>query len=315
MNILLTGGAGFIGSHLADAYLRQGHTVVIVDDFNTGRESNVPAGARVEHLDVRDKGLMAVFERHQIEFVNHHAARADVRDAVDHAELYLDVNVRGGLNLLECARRVGVRGIVFASSGGCSYGEPEYVPTDEAHPVSPHDPYGASKVAFEVYMQTYSHLYRIPHTIFRYPNVYGPRQDPFGESAVIAIFSGRMLQDLDVTIFGDGEQVRDFVFIDDVVKANLMATDRGANRVYNLGWGKGVSVNQISQRLAAITGYGRPPVYAPPRLGEITRSVLDSKRIRAEWGWHPSVELDEGLRRTVEHIRLHALTPDPPVAH
>lgn len=315
MNILLTGGAGFIGTYLAEAYLRAGHGVVVLDDFSTGRESNVPAGALIERLDIRDPALATVFERHRIDFVNHHAARADVRDSVKRPELYLDVNVRGGLNLLECARRVGVRGFVFASSGGCSYGEPQYVPTDEAHPLNPHDPYGASKVAFELYLQTYSQLYEIPYTLFRYPNVYGPRQDPFGESAVIAIFGGRMLRDLEITIFGDGDQIRDFVFVEDIVAANLMATERSANRAYNLGWGAGVSVNEIFRKLASITGYAQAPVHAPERLGEISRSVLSSERIRADWGWRPAVALEEGLRRTVEHLRTHVLAAGPPVSH
>lgn len=303
MNILLTGGAGFIGSYLAQAYLRDGHRVVIVDDLSTGRPERVPAGAVFERLDVRDAALADVFARYQIDFVNHHAARADVRDSVKHPELYLDVNVRGGLNLLECARRANVRGFIFASSGGCSYGEPVYVPTDEKHPLQPHDPYGTSKVCFELYLQTYAQLYDIPYTIFRYPNVYGAGQDPFGESAVIAIFAGRMWRDLDVTIFGDGEQLRDFVYVEDIVRANLLATAHSANRAYNLGWGVGVSVNQIFSGLAAVTGYARQPVYAPPRLGEISRSILTSAQIRADWGWRPQVALEEGLRRTAEHIR------------
>ena len=307
MNILLTGGAGFIGSHLADAYLREGHVVVILDDFSFGREANVPAGAIVEHLDIRDPALPQVFEKHRIDFVNHHAARADVRDAVKHPELYLDVNVRGGLNLLECARHANVRGFVFASSGGCSYGEPNYVPTDEDHPLNPHDPYGASKVAFELYLQTWSNLYQVPYTIFRYPNVYGPRQDPFGEAAVIAIFAGRMLQHLEVTVFGDGDQVRDFVFVDDIVQANLMATEKSANRAYNLGHAAGVSVNDIFGRLAAIIGYKESPIYEPARQGEIRRSVLLSECIRDDWGWRPKTLLEEGLRRTVEHVRTHEI--------
>ena len=309
MNILLTGGAGFVGSHLADAYLRDGHTVIILDDFSFGRESNVPTGAIVERLDVRDPALSQVFERHRIDFVNHHAARADVRDALKHPELYLDVNVRGGLNLLECARHANVQGFVFASSGGCSYGEPDCVPTEEEHPLNPHDPYGASKVAFELYLRTWFNLYQIPYTIFRYPNVYGPKQDPFGEAAVIAIFAGRMLRHLEVTIFGDGDQVRDFVFVDDIVQANLMATKRSANRAYNLGHGAGVSVNDIYGNLAKIIGYEQPPVYAPARQGEIRRSALSSKRILADWGWRPQIFLGEGLRRTVEHIRTHELAP------
>ena len=307
MNILLTGGAGFIGSYLAEAYLRAGHRVVIVDDLSTGRVSRVPDGAILERLDVRDPALAGVFERHAIDFVNHHAARADVRDSVKNPELYLDVNVRGGLNLLECARRAKVRGFIFASSGGCSYGEPIYVPTDERHPLQPHDPYGTSKVCFELYLQTYSQLYAIPYTIFRYPNVYGARQDPFVESAVIAIFAGRMLRELDVTVFGDGEQLRDFVYVEDIVRANMMATERSANRAYNLGWGVGVSVNDIFRGLARALGYLRQPIYAAPRLGEISRSILTSAQIGADWGWQPQVTLEEGLRRTAEYIRDYEL--------
>jgi UDP-glucose 4-epimerase len=312
MNILLTGGAGFIGTYLAEAYLREGHRVVILDDFSTGSVSNVPQGAIVERMDVRDPALRDVFSRHRIDFVNHHAARADVRDSIEHPELYLDVNVRGGLNLLVCARYAKVKGFVFASSGGCSYGEPEYVPTDERHPVNPHDPYGTSKVAFELYLRTYSQLYEIPYTIFRYPNVYGPRQDPFGENAVIAIFAGRMLRNLEVTIFGDGTQVRDFVCVDDIVRANLIATEKSANRTYNLGWGVGVSVNEIFEKLAAIIDYTPPPLHGPERLGEISRSILSSEQVRADWGWQPAITLDDGLQRTANHLRTQ-LAGHPPV--
>jgi UDP-glucose 4-epimerase len=307
MNILVTGGAGFIGSHLVRAYLRAGHRVVVVDDLSFGKRSRVPPEAAFEQLDIRDPGLKDVFERHRIDFVNHHAARADVRDSIKHPELYLDVNVRGGLNLLELCRRAGIKGFIFPSSGGCSYGEPQYVPTDEGHPLTPMDPYGASKVAFELYLQTYAQLYGIPFTIFRYPNVYGAGQDPFGESAVTGIFAGRMLRDLDVTIFGDGQQVRDFVYIDDVVRANMMATEHAASRAYNLGWGAGVSVNTIFRTVAGITGYAKRPIYAPHRLGEISRSVLTSARIRTDWGWEPRVTLDDGLRRTVDYVRAFDL--------
>ncbi|MEW5984338.1 MAG: NAD-dependent epimerase/dehydratase family protein [Acidobacteriota bacterium] len=307
MNILVTGGAGFIGSHVAEAYLREGHRVVIVDDLSTGRESNVPSGASFERLDIRDPGLSDVFAVHGIDFVNHHAARADVRDAVRNPRLYLDVNVAGGMNLLECARAFGVKGFVFASSGGCSYGEPQYVPTDERHPLSPHDPYGASKVCFELYLQTYHSLHDIPYTIFRYPNVYGPRQYPFGEAAVAAIFSAKMLTKQPVTIFGDGTQVRDFVYIDDVVRANVLATGRSAAATYNLGWGRGVSVNDLFQCLKGITGYEGLPIYAGSRLGEISRSILGAELIRHELGWEPEVDLMEGMRRLVTHIRNHEL--------
>ena len=302
MNILVTGGAGFIASHIAEAYLREGHRVVILDDLSTGREANVPSGAVLERLDVRDPAVRGVFERHQIDFVNHHAARADVRDSVKNPGLYLSVNVEGGLNLLECARQHGVKGFVFASSGGCSYGEPQYVPTDESHPLNPHDPYGASKVCFELYLKTYEQLYGIPYTIFRYPNIYGPRQNPFGEAGVIGIFIVRMLQGLPVTIYGDGAQLRDFVFVDDIVAANVAALTRCANQTFNLGWGTGVSVKQVFDELKALLGYDRPAIFAPPRLGEISRSVLTAGRIAAEWQWAPRVDLAQGLKRTLDYI-------------
>lgn len=303
MKVLLTGGAGFIGSWLAEAYLREGAQVVILDDMFSGREENIPAGAIMERMDVRDPDLGRLFRIHGFDVVNHHAARADVRDAVRDPFPYADVNIRGGINLLECCKRHPVKAFLFPSSGGCSYGEAQYVPTDEDHPLKPEDPYGTSKVCFEFYLRTYNFLYSLPYTIFRYPNVYGPRQNPFGEGGVIGIFAKKMLKNEEIQIFGDGEQQRDFVYIDDVVAANLLATRSCLNRTFNLGWGDGVTVNRIFALLKDALDYAHDPVYMPPRLGEIQRSILGHGQIAAKLGWQPQVVLEEGIRRTAEHIR------------
>lgn len=305
MNVLVTGGAGFIGSNIVDAYVELGHRVVVVDDLSTGRKRNLNAQAIFRQMDVRAAELERLFREYEIEFVSHQAARADVRTSIDKPEEFADVNIRGGVNLLECCRRTRVRGVVYASTGGCVYGEPLYTPTDERHPIQPRDPYGASKACFEIYLETYGRLYGLPFTIFRYPNVYGPRQNPLGEAGVVAIFANKMLKGEDVVINGAGTQERDFVFVDDVVEANLLATERSYNDAFNIGSGLGVDVNTIFAKLKTITGYGRSPGYGPPKTGEVRRSILASGKMLKKYGWKPQTDLDEGLERTVDSIRTH----------
>lgn len=303
LKILVTGGAGFIGSHVVDALLEAGHEVVIVDDLSTGRVSNINPRARFYRMDIRDPHLSEVFEQERFDIVNHHAAQMDVRKSVADPLFDADVNIRGSLNLLECARKSGVRKIVYISTGGAVYGEPEYLPCDEAHPVNPICPYGASKHTVEHYLYMYRVLYGLAYAVLRYPNVYGPRQDPNGEAGVVAIFIGQMLARKQPTIFGSGEQERDFVYVGDCARANLLAMEDHVQGIFNIGSGRGTTINQIYALLSEITGYRRPPVYGPPRAGETFRIFLDATKARREMGWAPQVSLEEGLRWTVEYFR------------
>jgi len=304
MKILVTGGAGFIGSHVVDALIEQGHEVAVVDDLSTGKREHVNPRARFYRLDIRDaQGLEEVFAAERPEIVNHQAARANVRESLEKPVLYAEVNVIGSLNLLELSRKYGVEKFIYASTGGAVYGEPEYLPADEAHPINPLDPYGASKHFVEHYLYLYSVNYGLRYTILRYPNVYGPRQDPYGEAGVVAIFTGQMLRGEQAVINGSGEQERDFVYVGDVVEANLQALDRGDGGIYNLGWGFGTSVNEIFARLKEITGYEKEAVHGPPKKGEVFKICLDATKARRELGWVPRVGLDEGLRMTVEYFR------------
>jgi len=303
MNILVTGGAGFIASNIVDAYIKLGHKVVVIDDLSTGRKSNLNKAVVFLEMDIRDSKLESVFKEHKIEFVNHQAARGDVRASIERPMEYADVNVVGGINILECCRKNNVKGIIYSSSGGCVYGEPQYVPTTEEHPMQPRDPYGASKACYEIYLQTYRQLYGINYTIFRYPNVYGPRQNPFGEAGVVSIFAKKMITGQDIIINGDGEQIRDYVFIDDVVKGNLLATERTDNTIYNLGTGVGTSVNAIFDKLRKILDYNKMPVHGPAKSGEVSRSLLSYDKIKMARGWTPAVSFDEGLAKTVNYVR------------
>lgn len=303
MKILVTGGAGFIGSHVVDAFLQAGHQVVVVDDLSTGRRSNLNPAATFYLLDIRSPELRDVFERERPEVVDHHAAQMDVRRSVADPLFDADVNVRGSLNLLECARQTGVRKVIYISTGGAVYGEPVYLPCDEEHPVVPLCPYGVSKHTVEHYLYLYHQLYGLDYTVLRYPNVYGPRQDPHGEAGVVAIFAGQMLKQLPVTINGSGEQERDFVYVGDCARANVLALDKGDGRIYNLGCGVGTSVNEIYACLRDVTGYTLDPIYGPPKPGETFRIYLDATRARRELGWEPTIDLDEGLRKTVAYFR------------
>ena len=302
-NILVTGGAGFVGSHIIDAYLAAGHRVVAVDDLFTGHRENVNPQCEFHEFDIRSQELEDLFRRNAFDYVSHQAARGNVRASMEDPMTYADVNIRGGANVLECCRKFGVRKIIYSSTGGCVYGDPRYLPADEAHPMQPRDPYGASKASFELYLPVYQLNYGLRYTILRYPNVYGPRQDPFGEAGVVAIFIGQMLRNMQPIINGDGEQLRDYVYIADVVRANLLVLNAGDNDVFNVGWGKGTSVNEIFHSLKVITESDAKEVHGPPKLGEIRQTYLNSVKAKQTLGWEPQISLNQGLRKAVDYFK------------
>jgi UDP-glucose 4-epimerase len=301
--ILVTGGAGFIGSHVVDGFLAAGFEVVVVDNLSTGRRGNLNPAATFYELDIRDAGLAAVFEKERPAFVSHHAAQIEVRKSVADPLFDAEVNVLGSLNLLECAREAGVERVVYASTGGAVYGEPVYLPCDEAHPVAPLSPYGASKFVVEKYLSMYQQSYGLAYTVLRYANVYGPRQNPRGEAGVVAIFAYQMLRGGQTMVNGDGDQERDFVYVGDVVQANLAAVQSGVSGVFNIGTGLGTSINQIYDHLAEVTGYPGQKRHGPAKLGETRRIYLDVKAAEKALGWQPAVDLAEGLGRTVAYFR------------
>jgi UDP-glucose 4-epimerase len=303
MKILVTGGAGFIASHVVDLLIESGHDVAVVDDLSTGRRSNLNPKARFYQVDIRSPEMRQVFEQERPEVVDHHAAQMDVRRSVADPIFDADVNILGSIKLAQLAVEFKIRKFIHISSGGAVYGEPVYLPCDEAHPVQPLCPYGASKYTFELYLYMFKELYNLDYSIIRYPNVYGPRQDPFGEAGVVAIFVGQMLAGKPVTINGDGKQVRDFVYVGDCAKANLLTLEKGSGKVFNLGYGIGTDINQIFDGLKTITGYAQNANYGPAKAGETSRIFLDASRAKNDLGWQPTVDLNEGLRRTVEYFK------------
>ncbi|GFP32703.1 UDP-glucose 4-epimerase [Candidatus Hakubella thermalkaliphila] len=303
VKILVTGGAGFIGSHVVDRYIQDGHTVTVVDDLSTGDERNLNPEAYFFKFDIRDSDLEELFAYSGFDVVNHHAAQIDVRKSVGDPRHDAGVNIVGSINLLECSRKHSVKKFIYISTGGAVYGEPAWLPVQEDHPINPKCHYGISKHTAEHYLHLYSILYGLRYTIFRYPNVYGPRQNPYGEAGVNAIFIGKMLSGECPTIFGDGEQLRDYVYIDDIVEANVLALTAGDNEVFNLGSGVGTSVNEIFQLLKKMIGFSGRPHYAPLRPGEIRQIYLDSSKARRMLGWEVKTDLKEGLQRTVEWFR------------
>ncbi len=303
MKVLVTGGAGFIGSHVVDLMVDAGHNVVVVDNLSTGRLSNLNPKAKFYQADIRSDEMEKIFETERPEVVDHHAAQMDVRRSVADPIYDADINVLGGLNLLNLAVKYGVRKFIHISSGGAVYGEPVYLPCDEAHPVTPLCPYGATKYMLELYLYMYKETHGLDYSVLRYPNVYGPRQDPNGEAGVVAIFAGQMLKEKPVTVYGTGEQVRDYVFVKDCARANLMLLEKGSGRVYNLGYGIGTTVNQVFDGLKEITTYPMDANYGPARPGETFRIYLDASRAREELNWEPTVPLADGLRQTVDYFR------------
>ena len=307
MKILVTGGAGFIGSHVVDRYVAEGHQVVVVDNLASGRREFVHPAAKLYRMDIRSTRLAEVFEAERPEVVNHHAAQPDVRRSVADPVLDASVNVLGALNLLACCRRFGVGRVIYAATGGAVYGDTTVVPTPEEHPSRPVSPYGISKLAVEHYLTCWDSLYGISGLALRYANVYGPRQNPLGEAGVVAIFARRLLRGEPAIINGDGTQTRDFVYVGDVAGANLRALEQGeVTGALNIGTGVETSVIDLFQRLRAATGGGEAR-HAPPKPGEQQRSALDIALAKRLLGWTPRVTLDEGLRHTVEHFRKETI--------
>ncbi|HSH46821.1 MAG TPA: NAD-dependent epimerase/dehydratase family protein [Longimicrobiales bacterium] len=306
--VLVTGGAGFIGSHVADAFLARGDSVWIVDDLSSGRERNIPEGATFHRLGIGDPGVGELFDEVGFDIVSHHAAQIDVRVSVNDPRRDARINIDGLLNVLENANRHGSR-VVYVSSGGVVYGEPEERPTPETAPKVPRSPYGVTKLAGEQYLYYYAHVHGLEYVALRYSNVYGPRQDPHGEAGVVAIFGSRVLAGEALTIFGDGLQTRDYVFVGDVVAANMKAADLplGApgtaldQRAYNVGTGQETSVLELAETLMDAAGREVPVEHAEARAGELRNSSLDVTRLRGT-GWKPATSLHEGLRQTLEFI-------------
>jgi len=299
---LVTGGAGFIGSHLVDALVERGDDVWVLDNLASGRRENVNEGSRLVEADVRDAGAVAgAFAEAKPETCFHLAAQADVRVSIAEPAFDAEVNVIGTANVLEAARANEAK-VVFSSTGGAIYGECEG-PADEDSPRLPLAPYGTSKLAGEEYLGTWSRLYDAAHVALRFGNVYGPRQDPHGEAGVVAIFFGRIANGQELHIFGDGRQTRDYVFVADVVAATLAAAS-GREGVYNVGTGTETSVLELAEGCKRASGVDAEIVFDPPRLGELSRSVLDPSRAEAALGWHPATSLDAGLEATWNFVRV-----------
>jgi UDP-glucose 4-epimerase len=310
---LVTGGAGFIGSALTDRLLAEGHDVDVVDDLSTGSLGNL-SDARAQRtarftfhrLDIRSSDLPELIDRRRPEIVFHLAAQADVRVSVARPAFDADVNILGSLNVCQGAVAAGASKIVFAGSGGTLYGMPADVPVREGHPQQPVSPYGVSKKAVGDYLHYYREIHGLEYTVLALANVYGPRQDPHGEAGVVAIFAGKLLARKRPTIFGDGEQTRDFVYVDDVVDAFVRAIDKGGGLIANIATGEETSVQQLFDGMARLTGFKDPAHYAPARPGELERSALDPGRAGIHLGWKPWTGIDEGLRRTLEWFRASA---------
>jgi len=301
--ICVTGGAGFIGSHVAEALVRDGHQVLILDDLSSGRKENVPDGAELVVADIRsDEAARMIIDR-GVDIIIHHAAQMDVRRSVADPRFDADVNIGGFLNLLEAARAGSVEQVIFASTGGAIYGEQDVFPADENHPVRPLSPYGVSKLASERYLFFYNQQYGLDVTCLRYANIYGPRQSPHGEAGVVAIFAHKLLANVQPTINGDGKQSRDYVFVGDVVRANLAVLGIPGFRTFNVGTGVETDVNELFERLRAAIGQGPPADHGPAKAGEQLRSCITSGLIESELGLRIGTSFDQGIQITADWFK------------
>jgi UDP-glucose 4-epimerase len=311
MKILVTGGAGFIGSHVVDAYVEAGHEVAVVDNLSTGNEVSVNRKARLFRLDVREpREVERAIADFKPDVVNHHAAQSEVPKSVADPAYDASVNIVGGLNVLRAAVDHNVPKLIFSSTGGALYGEPDVVPCDEDHPIRPLSPYGTGKFAFEQYLGTFKRTFGIDFTVLRYANIYGPRQDFASEEGrVVAIFASRMLAGKPVTIDGDGEQSRDMLHVADVAVANVAALQRGSGGTYHVSTAVPVTVNDLFRKLALLTDYKLEPNHGPSRKGDVYRIALDNSRAQNELGWRPRIQLEDGLALTVAYFREKIPSP------
>jgi len=303
MKILVTGGAGFIASQIADAYINEGHEVYILDNLSTGFETNINPKAHFIKLEISSPAILDLFKKEKFSAVNHHAAQIDVRKSVSDPIFDANTNILGTINLLQACIKTDVKKFIFASTGGAIYGEQEYFPADEKHPTNPVSPYGITKLSIEKYLYFYKNEYGLNYTILRYANVYGPRQNPFGEAGVVAIFCNKLLKNENPIINGDGRQTRDYVFVEDVVKANVITLADQSSEIYNVGTGSETSVNDLFKKLNRISGNKAEEKHGSPAKGEQLRSVISSARLFNRFKWKPSVKIDEGLTKTFEYFK------------
>ena len=303
MKIVVTGGAGFIGSHIVDAYVGAGHQVLVVDNLSTGRRENVHPEARLVEMDVNDPALVRLFREERPGVVNHHSANASVAQSVREPGFDASQNVLGTIHVLEAARQAGTGKFIYISSGGATYGNPQVLPMDEGHPSNPISPYALSKHTGERYVQLYAAEHDLRWVSLRYANVYGPRQDPYGEAGVISVFCQNLLDGVAPEIHWDGEQTRDFVFVGDCARANMLALQAGDGQAYNVGTGVGTSINALFDTLMEVTGQDLQPRRGPRRPGDVRHSYLECSRIESDLGWRARISLREGLERMWAHFQ------------
>ncbi len=304
MKILVTGGAGFIGSHIVDSLIEKGHEVVVIDNLITGQKANLNKKAIFYKIDIQDKKVEEIFKKHKFDLVNHHAAQMNVRVSVDDPIFDANNNILGLLNLLNNSAKYGVKKFIFVSSGGTIYGDDAKLPIKEDEIKAPASPYGISKITGEYYVKFFSNVHGLKYSILRYSNVYGPRQNPKGEAGVVSIFSTLMLENKTPVIFGDGKQTRDYVYVKDIVNANMLVMEgKGDNDYFNLAIQKEIDVNELFDAMSIIIGYKGKPIYAPARPGELQRNSLDISKAKKILGWKPKYTFEEGLKETVEWFK------------
>ncbi len=305
MKILVTGGAGFIGSNIVDAIVDDGNEVVIIDDLSSGKEKNINNKAKFYRISIKDPELETVFKKERPDYVSHQAAQIDVRRSVSDPIFDAGINVLGTINVLQNCLKYKVKKVTFASSGGAIYGDQEIFPAPETHPLRPISPYGITKLVAEHYLYYYKAVFGLDYTVLRYANVYGPRQDPFGEAGVIAIFIQRMLKGEQPVINGDGEQIRDFVYIGDVVEANILAISKShSEKIFNIGTGIETSVNQVFRYLKELINPSLEEKHGDSKPGEQKRSVIEYTKAKKILHWEPRVSLEDGLRKTCEYFKI-----------